>query len=523
LTIPEAGPSDSAFNRESGLVIRDLSKSFAGQRALDNISMEFPRGEVTALVGQNGSGKSTLIKVLAGFYSPDPGSGEICIDGIEIPQPIRPKESHRRGLRFMHQDLALVEEMSIADNFAFSDRFHTKSRIGPISRRREFRRVSDVLESLGIELDPGRLVKTLDSTAKAMVAIARSIQEDSDAGSVGSHVLFLDEPTAALPQMEVERVFELVRRISSRGGAVIYVTHRIDEVLNLADRVVVLADGHVTAQGSMSGIGAEDLVRMIVGRDMEPLANIEHQKNSDVLFEMREITGRRLAGVDIELCSGEILGIAGLVGCGRSELTRIIAGAQRPISGESTMQGHKYRPRSASEALDCGVVYVPQDRRGQGCVPGMSFQENLTLGTLGKLSRFGLINRRKERACVVEAADAFSIRPMDPRRLVAHFSGGNQQKIVLAKAVRHLPQILVLDEPMQGVDIGGKREIGEIIQGLASKGVAVVIGSTDVEDLVNLCDRVIVLNRGRMMGALGKGEISPEKLLMLSSISTEAE
>jgi ribose transport system ATP-binding protein len=505
----------------SGLVIRNLSKAFSGERVLSRVSVEFPRGAITALLGQNGSGKSTLIKVLAGFHAPEPGA-QIVIDGEELRLPVDAQEAYRRGLRFVHQDLGLVGPLSIADNFAFSDRFLARTTLSPISRKREHARVSRVLANLGIDLDPAQSIDSLSPTMRTMVAIARAVQDEDGLAEGGRHVVILDEPTAALPHEEVLRVLDLVRTISKRGGAVIYVSHRIDEVLSVADRMVVLRNGHVVAVEDVHEAVAANVIDIIIGRaggELETESDARATREiGDVVLSLAGISGPRLRDVGLDLRAGEILGVAGLVGCGRSELARIMSGAQRAVGGSMRLGDADYAPDASADALASGVVYVPQDRRRDGCITAMSFQENLSLGTLGEFTRRpAYLDAKAERHGALAAARRFSIVPPDPRRLVAQFSGGNQQKIVLAKAMRHQPRVLVLDEPMQGVDVGAREEIAQIVREVAARGVGVVVASTDVEDLVGLCDRVALLNRGRMTQVVEGADITKQRLVAVMS------
>jgi ribose transport system ATP-binding protein len=500
-----------------GLTVEALSKTFAGQRALDNVSTAFPAGEITALLGHNGSGKSTLIKIFAGFYEPDDAT-KIEVFDQELTLPISPKEAHEAGLRFMHQDLALIDDLTIADNFAFVDHFRTPTELGPISRRREHRRVADTLAAFGIDEHPGRRVGDLDMTTKTIIGMARAVQ---DSGSTGDdtrhHVLFLDEPTAALPQEEVERVLEVMRQIRDRGGAVVLVSHRIDEVMRIADRVVVLREGKVVAQRERAGLDPDALVELIVGSSSADDGNRSKGPTEEVALSVRDLSGTRLRGLDFDVRRGEIVGIAGLVGCGRSELTRILAGAQRADTGTVTLEGKPFEPKTPADALGAGVAYVPQDRRGAGCITGMSLQENLSLGRLNTYVKNGWLSLREEKRATQTAIKAFDIKPADPKRLVAYFSGGNQQKAVVSRAVSRNPVLLVLDEPMQGIDIGAKREIAQIVRGLADEGVSVVVGSTDVADLIGLCERVLVLNRGRLTAIAEGVEVAEERLTLLAA------
>jgi ribose transport system ATP-binding protein len=502
----------------NGLTIEGLSKTFAGQRALDDVSTAFPAGEITALLGHNGSGKSTLIKILAGFYEPDE-ERKISVFDQELTVPISPKEAHEAGLRFMHQDLALIDDLTIADNFAFVDHFRTPTELGPISKRREHRRVAETLAGFGVEEPPGKRVGDLDMTTKTIIGMARAVQDSGHSGDdTRHHVLFLDEPTAALPQEEVERVLAVMEQIRDRGGAVILVSHRIDEVMRIADRVVVLREGKVVAQRERAGLDPDSLVELIVGGSSADDGKRAKAPQDEVTLSVRGLRGPRLQGLDFDVRRGEIVGIAGLVGCGRSELTRMLAGAQRADEGAVvTLEGKPFEPKTPADALRAGVAYVPQDRRGAGCITGMSLQENLSLGRLNTYFKNGWLSLREEKRATRTAIEEFDIRPADPKRLVAYFSGGNQQKAVVSRAVSRNPVLLVLDEPMQGIDIGAKREIAQIVRNLADEGVSVVVGSTDVADLIGLCERVLVLNRGRLAAIAEGVEVAEERLTLLAA------
>lgn len=500
-----------------GLTVEGLSKTFAGQRALDDVSTVFPAGEITALLGHNGSGKSTLIKIFAGFYEPDE-QREIEVFDQRLTLPISPREAHEAGLRFMHQDLALIDALTIADNFAFVDHFRTPTEIGPISRRREHRRVAATLAEFGVDEHPGKRVGDLDMTTKTIIGMARAVQDSRGSkDDVRHHVLFLDEPTAALPQEEVERVLEVMGQIRDRGGAVVLVSHRIDEVMRIADRVVVLREGKVVAQRERAGLDPDSLVELIVGGSSADEGRRAKGPQEQVTLSVRDLQGPRLRGLDFDVRRGEIVGVAGLVGCGRSELTRILAGAQRADAGTVTLADAPFEPKTPADALRAGVAYVPQDRRGAGCITGMSLQENLSLGRLNTYFKNGWLSLREEKRATRTAIEEFDIRPADPRRLVAYFSGGNQQKAVVSRAVSRNPVLLVLDEPMQGIDIGAKREIAQIVRNLADEGVAVIVGSTDVADLIGLCERVLVLNRGHLAAVAEGVEVAEERLTMLAA------
>jgi ribose transport system ATP-binding protein len=518
--------ADDAIRGLTGprIALEHISKTFTAQRALDDVSLTFSPGSVTALLGQNGSGKSTLIKVLAGVYSPDPG-GVLRVDDVSVPLPVDPGQVHRLGLRFMHQDLGLIDTLSILDNFSLPRPARRRTLLAPLRRRAEYRRTAAVLGRLGIDADPGTLVGALDATTKTMIAIARAVQDSYSSDQSAAHVLVLDEPTAALPDGEAHRVLRLVRNIAADGGSVVYVSHRVDEVLEVSDRVVILRDGRLVAERETAGLGAEALVALILGHEPSRSETPREQTETagDVVLRLSGITGRRLRDIDLDLRPGEIVGVTGLVGCGRSELARIVAGAQRPESGQVLVGGREVSLSQPADALGLGICYVPQDRAGEGCIPAMTLYENLTLGSVARYSSRGWLSLRREQAGAAALARKFNVKPPDPARLMAQFSGGNQQKAVIAKAVQSRPRILVLDEPMQGIDIGAKAEIAGLLHDLAAEGMAVLVGSTDVEDLTGLCDRVLVLNRGRTAGFAAGRAITKERLTVMSAHATAPE
>lgn len=504
----------------SGLVIKNISKTFIGTKALDNISAYFPSGSIIGLLGRNGCGKSTLIKILCGFYEPDPGAGEILVGGRPLTLPISPRESYAAGLRFLHQDLGLVHEMTVADNFAFANGFPAPL-LGKIQKRSFHDQVAAALRRFEIQVSPTDKVADLTPTERTMIAIARAFHGDKQSAVRSPAVLALDEPTAALPASEIERVFKALYQVRDDGGTVIFVSHRIDEVMQICDRLVVLRDGRLITDQELAGLKAADVVTLIVGQSVERTYTPRVRQPGKELLGVEALSGPRLRNVDLRVRSGEIVGVTGLLGCGRSELIRMICGAQFPTAGDIKIEGKSvvthYRFRHPRDAKAVGIGYVPQDRRTHGCLPTHRMRENISLTDLRPFFRGGLIRKSLERAETMKAVRELSIRPPDPEKTVARLSGGNQQKVVLAKWIRLRPKILALDEPTQGVDIGAKHEIGQLIRNLADEGVAIIIGSSDFEELVPLCDRVLVLDRGSLIANVPAESLSEEKLTMLST------
>ncbi|MCC3282830.1 MULTISPECIES: sugar ABC transporter ATP-binding protein [Arthrobacter] len=509
------------------LSIRGISKTFTGQLALDDVSLDIPAGAITALLGMNGSGKSTLIKILAGVYTPDPG-GSLSVRNQDLALPLTPGAAHAAGLRFLHQDLGLVDALTIADNFALSDGFFARSSLSRVKLRREHAHVASTLELLGIDEHPGRLVGDLSPSVRTMVGIARAFQHRSgneagdDAGTGGAdvdalrrNILILDEPTASLPAHEADRVLALLDMLRSHGGTAVYVSHRIEEVRRIADHVAVLRDGRLVAQEPLGERDAAAIVSLVIGRELEaPAIRPAEEREGAVLLRTRGLSGPRLDGVDLDVRAGEILGITGLVGCGRSELVRLLAGVQQPSAGTMTVAGKPYAPGSAAAAITAGVACVPQNRRRDGVVLDLGVGENLTLGRLGSYTRGPIINRAAEKAAAQDLAKRFLVKTASLAAPVRSLSGGNQQKVVVARAASGSPLMLLLDEPSQGVDALARQEISRLLKELADEGVAVLVASTDYDDFVGLADRVVVLDRGRIAAELSGSDITEDAVAL---------
>ncbi len=506
----------------AGLSVSGISKSFGATKALNQVSASFPANSITALLGQNGSGKSTLIKILAGFYSPD-GDVEIKINGDSLSAPVEATLAHAAGLRFLHQDLGLLEELTVADNFAFAQGFGTPQ-FAPIRRRQTRAAVRRSLDLFEIDVSPEALIKNLTPTERTMVGIARALSDDSGGPAGKPKIMVLDEPTATLPASEVGRVFAALEKARDAGNAIIFVSHRIDEVLRLADRLVVLRDGKLVADREMAGLGAEDLVKLIVGSSVPPLHISKRTRPSSdkPVLRTRGLSGWRLWELDFELFPGEILGVTGLLGCGRSELARLVSGSQTPRRGEIQLDGAILDCSHPADAISKGIVYVPQDRLLEGCFPELTVRENVMLPDLGSLFRRGRIHRETERNEVERVIRLFNVRPPLPERPLGALSGGNQQKVVIAKWLRLQPppRVLVLDEPTQGVDIGAKREIRELIASLAAKGTAVIVASSDYDEVVEICDRVLLLQQGKLTSQLAGEQITEQNLTLMAGGAT---
>jgi ribose transport system ATP-binding protein len=508
----------------AALSVRNISKTFAGQRALDDVSFDVPAGKITALLGMNGSGKSTLIKILAGIYTPDPG-GTLSIRGRDLRLPLTPAQAHdTAGLRFLHQDIGLVDSLTVADNFALVDRFFASGPLGRINLRRQHEHVAATLALLDIDQDPGALVGSLSPSARTMIGIARAFQ-DRDRGieALRQNILVLDEPTASLPADEVDKVLGILEKLRDNGGTAVYVSHRIDEVRRIADQLVVLRDGQMVAEESLGTKLGSDIVSLVIGRELQTRQDKTLKSSTGaVVLSATNLHGNRLAGVNLHVRAGEILGITGLIGCGRSELIRILAGAQHRRDGEMELSGTPYSPHDPASAVAAGVTCVPQDRRKDGCVLEMTVGENLTLGRLHHYTTNGAIDRRREQADATQLAKDYLVKAAGLQMPIRALSGGNQQKVVVARAASGNVKVLLLDEPSQGVDAAAKHEISQLLRTLAASGVAIIIASTDHDDFIDLAHRVVVLDRGREVAALEGSEITGDRLALACTTSAHA-
>ncbi|MFJ9900634.1 sugar ABC transporter ATP-binding protein [Streptomyces sp. NPDC091280] len=508
--------------RAPALEVRGLSKSFGGHRVLSDVGFALRPGAVTALLGENGSGKSTLVKILAGVHAPDPGTGAgLWIGGEPVRLPLDPARARAAGLRFLHQDLGLVGELTVADNLALALSDGRRA-LAPVDRRAETARAAALLGAFGLDIAADAFVADLAASERGMLAIAR-VFGDVPAGR--QPVVVLDEPTAALSAADVERLYTAVRTVTARGVSVVLISHRLEEVLAVADQILVLRDGSLVADQPNEGLTVDGLVEQMTGRPVDRGGAAPVPAGTDLAepaLRVRGLTGARLRGVDLDIMPGEVLGVTGLVGCGRSELCRIVGGVQRPTAGSIEVAGQVQRFRAVADAVAAGVVGVPQNRHEHGVLLRMTVRENLTLGDLRAVSRRGAIDRRHERAEAARLIGEFDIRPPDPEAVVGSLSGGNQQKVALARAVRLRPRVLLLDEPSQGIDVGARESIAATVRRLRQDGVGVLLATSDLDELMDLADRVLVLDRGLAAGVHDLSRTSRDTLFRAISSSGAA-
>jgi ribose transport system ATP-binding protein len=500
-----------------GLFVRQLSKTFTGQVALAGVDLHLRPGEVHAVLGQNGSGKSTLIKILAGVHQPDPG-GQAWIHGTPLALGSA-TAAHQAGLRFIHQDLGLVPTLDVIDNIALGQRYQGS---WWLSARREAAAAKALLAALDADLDVTAPIASLSPAERTVVAVARALRGEISARGV----LVLDEPTASLPAVEVGRLFHLIRTVASRGTAVLYVTHRMGEVFEIADRVTVLRDGRNVLTAPAREVSPEALVEHIIGRSLEEYYPELPQPGRGVALEAQGLTTARLHEVSFSIHRGEILGFGGLTGSGREDVAPALFGALRWEAGRVVVGDRVYDYLSPASAIAAGIAYLPPDRKRESAIPSFTVRENLTLPRLDT-QRAGWLGLRRERADADRWLERLDVRPAGSERPFSTLSGGNQQKVVIARWLRCGASVLVLNEPTQGVDVGAKAIIYRTLAQAARDGMAVVVASSDAEELARLCDRVLVLRDGRI-GATLKGAgltveaITHQALIDASPVATGA-
>jgi ribose transport system ATP-binding protein len=491
--------------------VRAISKTFTGKRVLSDFNLDVMPGEVHGLVGQNGSGKSTLIKILAGFHEPDPNpDASLTMLGRKVSLPLRAGESARLGLAFVHQDLGLIDDATVLENVRV--RRYSVAPGWRIPWSRERRYVRRILEEFGLEIDPDARVSTLRQAEKAQIAILRAYDQLS---AVEQGLLVLDEPTPYLPRDGVERVFQTVRDVAARKFGVLFVSHRLEEVFELTNMVTVLRDGKVVDCSPTASLDEQQLIRNILGFSLDQLYPEPHEARQDRMFSVAHVSGDSVDDVSFDIHKGEILGITGLLGMGWDRLPYVLFGAENATGGTLTLNSKTVKLKSfqPSDAIKLGIAFLPANRLIDGSLQTATVTENLTLANLGKYFIGGLLRVGQERRAVDQLLVGYDVRPPDPDRIFSTLSGGNQQKVLIAKWFETNPKVLLLHEPTQGVDVGARAAIFRRIRDAASQGAAVLLATSEYEDLPNLCDRVIVMRSGRVIAELHGASLTTERIV----------
>jgi ribose transport system ATP-binding protein/rhamnose transport system ATP-binding protein len=495
------------------LRLKNISKSFPGVRALSGVSFEVRPGEIHGLLGENGAGKSTLIKIVAGAYAPD--HGEINFDGAPVAWS-SPRDAKRHGVQVVYQEFALFPQLSIAENIFMGH--ERRNRFGLVDHPRTQREASALLERLGISLDPRASVASLSVADQQMVEIARAMVHRVK-------LLVLDEPTAVIAGREVTLLFDRLRRLRDSGVSVIFISHRLEEVFALCDRVTVLKDGELVGTRDVADVSRESLVAMMVGRelgDLFPPKRAAAPAPRPVLRTEALSIGRRVRDVSIELRSGEIVALAGMVGAGRSELALGLFGALPISKGAVHLDGRQFTSMSPAKAIGLGVGLVTEDRKSEGLAMSLDIAANITGPALTEVTKRGLIDKRLEAAIAGREIDRYRIACRGPQTPVATMSGGNQQKVIVARWARICSTVLILDEPTRGVDVGAKAEIYRIMRELADGGLAILMISSELTEVLGMADRVIVMREGRVTGEMSGADATEQRIMHLATTERAA-
>jgi ribose transport system ATP-binding protein len=488
------------------LEARNLSKRFLGVQALTGVSLHLQRGEVLAVIGENGAGKSTLMKILAGVQSAD--EGEVLLDGKPV-QFAAVGDAIDAGIALIHQELNLADNLDVGSNIFLG---REPRRGGFIDKKRIHAQSRDLMQRVGLRCSPAHIVGELSIGQQQMVEIAKAL-------SVDARILIMDEPTSSLSQHETEHLFSVVRDLRSRGISVIYISHRLGEVTELADRVVVLRDGRNAGELAREEINHDNMVKLMIGRDLSQFYQRVENEVGDMVLQVEDLHTAKhpKQSLSFEVRAGEIVGIAGLVGAGRTELMEALFGIEPPRSGTIRVNGKPVKIHSPIDAIRAGLALVPEDRKGQGLVLEMAIRENVGLPNLKRTQRGGFLNFQDEREISQGTMKSLNVKAAHDGQAVQLLSGGNQQKVVLGKWLAMKPRLFLLDEPTRGVDIGAKQEIYQLMETLAAQGAAILFVSSELTEIIGISDRVLVMHEGRLTGELQRDELSEEAVMQLAT------
>ncbi|PJJ65154.1 sugar ABC transporter ATP-binding protein [Compostimonas suwonensis] len=494
------------------LSLRDIRKQFGPVKALQGISLEFHGGEVVGLLGENGAGKSTLLRTLSGDYQPD--SGQLFIDGEEIVFR-SPREAHEHGIHVVYQEPELVPELTVAENLSLGS---LPSRAHLVSPRETLEVARRLIEEQGFggTLDPDQLVSSCSPAQRQCIEILKAVRDNV-------RLLCLDEPTSSLSEDESQRLWALMERLRSTGTAIIYVSHRMAEIIRLCQRVAIMRDGELVAESEAGELTEADMIRMMVGRPLSRMFPSRETEAGAVIVEMHGVTTSHVSDIDLHVRAGEIVGLAGLVGAGRTEVAQALYGMDPILAGSIAVEGRTMRLSTPAQAIKAGIGLSPEDRKGQGLFLERSVSDNISLTRLRSLSRFHVVRRAAESELVAGMIKRMRVKTRTPESLARTLSGGNQQKVLLSRWVAVKPKLLILDEPTRGIDVGAKAEIYHLIDELTRDGMAVLIISSEMPELIGLADRILVMREGRIVGQLAGDEATEEDILRLALGSDEEQ
>ncbi|MEM1505731.1 sugar ABC transporter ATP-binding protein [Domibacillus sp. 8LH] len=497
------------------LQMKNISKTFPGVKALDNVMLEVKKGEVHALIGENGAGKSTLIKILAGIYKPDPGAA-FYFEGkeAEIQKPI---DATLKGISIIYQDLSLFPNLSVAENI-YIGRDSDKKPWKKMKWNEMEDKAKKALKELGVEIDVHTPVEKLSIAQQQLIEIARALAFDSK-------LIVMDEPTSSLSSGEVEKLYKVIDDLKNRGISIIFVSHKLKELFTVSDRFTVLRDGKYVGTYDTEELNEDKLIQLMVGRQVLYEKNKEKVKTGKTLLEVKGLSKEgNFKDITFELKEGEVLGITGLVGSGRTELAQAIFGVNRPYKGELKINGETVVIKSSEDAVKKGIAYVPESRKTQGLVLRQSIINNISLPVLKQLrNKFKLIDRKKEVQLAKHYVETLDVRPALPNRAAGDLSGGNQQKVVIGKWLSTKPKILIIDEPTNGIDIGAKSEIHKLMRKLAAEGMGIIMISSELPEVLAVSDRILIMRHGRIAGEVGIEEATQENIMNYALLGPKAE
>lgn len=485
--------------------LKNVTKAFPGVLALSGVDLEFQTGEIHAIVGENGAGKSTLIKTLSGINIPD--QGQIYFEGKEL-KSITPKLARDLGITVVYQELTLAKDLTIAEN-VFLGEYPKKGIL--LDKKNMLEKMNSILEELELNLDPNMKVGDLTIGYQQMIELSRAVARDAK-------VLILDEPTASLSNKEVEVLFRFLRKAKAKNITIIYISHRLDEIFELSDRITVLRDGKKIETKYTKDTNRDELVSLMVGRKLEEVyPERNFQVGKDVVLDIQNVSGNGDRNISLQLHKGEVLGLGGLVGAGRTELAEMLFGAAKIESGKLIVKGKETVIKNPKSALKQGIALMPEDRKGKGLILDMSVRENMVISVLKKMSDFKLVNKKREADLVEKFIGAMNVKTPSREQKVKNLSGGNQQKVVLAKGLATEPDIIIIDEPTRGIDVGAKKEVYDIINQLAAEGKSIIMISSDMEELLGMSDRIAIFCEGRLSGIINRDEFDAETVLKYAS------
>lgn len=476
---------------------------------MDGVQLQVKKGEVHALLGENGAGKSTLMKILGGSYVMDAGEMYIAGKRAEISSPI---QSQKLGVAVIYQEQALVDCLTVADNILLGRIPNEK---GVVNKKKHYRLVEEAMEQVGARFDPEKRVGYLSVAQKQFVEIAKAVSMDAK-------IIVMDEPTSVLTLPETELLFRLIRRLKSQGRSIIYISHRLEELVEIADRCTVLKDGTYVGTRDMADVTKDMLITMMTGREIKEIYPGKQKEEGEICLEVKNFTKKGcFENVSFALHRGEVVGFSGLVGSGRSEVARAVLGIDGHDSGELLLEGKPVRFRLAEQAQNAGIVYITEDRKGDGLFLGMSIGDNITISTLKRISKAGVISKTRERDIVREYLGKLQVKCSNPAQAVGELSGGNQQKVMIARAMLSKAKVVIVDEPTRGVDVGTKAEIYKIVRNMANQGCAVLMISSELPEVIGMSDRVLVMHHGRITGEIQGGEATEENILATATGGNE--